>query len=665
MTMIDWDCDGYGPGSALGPDADDNDATVNTSATALAKFGSTTALLSHLGYAPRRMLFIATTGSDASGQPNDEARPYRSWDGVAGWLQAGDAVIWRGGVYADKPAFTISGTPSAPLILMAYPGEKVVLDQESDGIVFVSQSNVILDGLILQNSTTGLGEGIFFGDPAANITIRNLESANRGRGLLGMNGLSNVLIERSVFHDMTQEHCIYLGSRERPNTNITLRNNLLYNGAYNGFQHNGRVTNLLVEGNIIHTNDLSALSFLQGVSSSVIRNNLMFGNGRNCLLFFDYPGDPSQEIRPYDQKNNTFVNNTCWVGSRDPSGATINQPAINLENGGFPVSMDNLKVENNILVTHDYPVIQFGERLYLNTATIRNNVMLNVGGSGYLNYNEIEYGFNSLNGWDALKGGNILGDPLFKAAQTAWYSTPQNYDFTLRPGSPAIGLALAAEMPPVDLLQAARGTSRDAGAYQYSASGGPTLRVVTSRLPDGVARGSYSQTLSAAGGVPPYSWVVTSGTLPPGLTLSKGGVLSGVPDAPGAALFTVQVADSQAGTAVMNLTLTISTSSLTITALACTPITASQGTGTCTITLSGSAPAGGAIVALASNLDILNVPASVLMPEGAASAVFTVAAGPVITRRSAIVTATLNGISHTAPVLMDLGPGQATGGRKP
>jgi len=465
-TMIDWDCDGYGPGSPLGPDADDQDPAVNTPATALAKYGSTEALLAHLGYHPQRRIYIATDGDDSHGQVDNEARPYRSWDRVGGMVKAGDAVIWRAGTYPDHPVLATSGTEAKPILLMAYPGEKVILDQRQNGIEFVGKSNIVVDGLILQNTAGGLGEGVFFGDPAANITLRNVEIRKRGRGILGMNGLSNILIEHSVFHDTTLEHCIYLGAREKPNVDITIRHNLIYGASYNGIQHNGRVTRMLVDSNIIHSNILSALSFTEGVSDSVVRDNLMFGNGRNCMVLFDYPGDHAQSIDPWDQKNIAFVNNTCWVGAKDPAGADISQAAIDIDSGGFPVSFDNLKFVNNIFVTQSYPIFRFVQGKFLKTATIRSNVLWDSGGEAYVNLNGADDDFTALDAGDDRKGGNVKRDPLFRAADTAWYNKPENYDFTPRGDSSAIGLALASEAPPADLTRRPRGTEPDAGAYQ-------------------------------------------------------------------------------------------------------------------------------------------------------------------------------------------------------
>src|SRR5207302_283116 len=53
----------------------------------------------------------------------------------------------------------------------------------------------------------------------------------------------------------------------------------------------------------------------------------------------------------------------------------------------------------------------------------------------------------------------------------------------------------------------------------------PQLSIITASLVAGIAGVTYSQTLTASGGTPPYTWSVTSGTLPTGLTLSSGGVI--------------------------------------------------------------------------------------------------------------------------------------------
>jgi len=72
----------------------------------------------------------------------------------------------------------------------------------------------------------------------------------------------------------------------------------------------------------------------------------------------------------------------------------------------------------------------------------------------------------------------------------------------------------------------------------------PVVSVSPGSLPTGLVGSSYSQTLTASGGFGPYTFAVSEGTLPAGLDLSSGGVLSGIPGAIGTSDFTVRATDT-------------------------------------------------------------------------------------------------------------------------
>ena len=97
----------------------------------------------------------------------------------------------------------------------------------------------------------------------------------------------------------------------------------------------------------------------------------------------------------------------------------------------------------------------------------------------------------------------------------------------------------------------------------------PMPSVTTTSVPNGVQNSAYSSTtLAAAGGISPYTWSVTVGSLPAGLSLvGSTGVISGTPTAAGTSNFTVQVADAStpALTATKALSIVIAPPVLTIT----------------------------------------------------------------------------------------------------
>jgi hypothetical protein len=79
----------------------------------------------------------------------------------------------------------------------------------------------------------------------------------------------------------------------------------------------------------------------------------------------------------------------------------------------------------------------------------------------------------------------------------------------------------------------------------------PNLTIISivsgSQLPNATLGTSYTDTISATGGVKPYNWSLAKGTgLPPGIKLNRNsGVISGRPGRAGGFTFTVQVKDKQ------------------------------------------------------------------------------------------------------------------------
>src|SRR6185437_2440059 len=71
------------------------------------------------------------------------------------------------------------------------------------------------------------------------------------------------------------------------------------------------------------------------------------------------------------------------------------------------------------------------------------------------------------------------------------------------------------------------------------------LSISSAVLPSGTAGIAYSASLQATGGTPGYTWKISSGSLPAGLTLAATtGVISGTPSGSGTSTFTVAVSDN-------------------------------------------------------------------------------------------------------------------------
>ncbi|HMY75153.1 MAG TPA: choice-of-anchor Q domain-containing protein, partial [Blastocatellia bacterium] len=89
-----------------------------------------------------------------------------------------------------------------------------------------------------------------------------------------------------------------------------------------------------------------------------------------------------------------------------------------------------------------------------------------------------------------------------------------------------------------NIAAASGGNNSDIGAYEEN----PTCNTVTlspTSLSNGTVGINYSQTITALGGTDPYTFAVTSGSLPGGLVLQSDGKLTGLPSASGTFNFTV------------------------------------------------------------------------------------------------------------------------------
>ena len=83
------------------------------------------------------------------------------------------------------------------------------------------------------------------------------------------------------------------------------------------------------------------------------------------------------------------------------------------------------------------------------------------------------------------------------------------------------------------------------------------VTIATSDLPDATAGIRYTQALSVSSGRPPFTWALAGGSLPPGLSLSSGGLISGLPTLAGEFTFTVRATGARRQSSTKSLTLLV------------------------------------------------------------------------------------------------------------
>ena len=91
-----------------------------------------------------------------------------------------------------------------------------------------------------------------------------------------------------------------------------------------------------------------------------------------------------------------------------------------------------------------------------------------------------------------------------------------------------------------------------------AAAGCPVITLDPTTLRAGVTTTRYSQSITASGGTAPYTYTVSNGALPTGLTLNSAtGSITGVPVQPGLFTFTIRATDAAACIGAREYTVTI------------------------------------------------------------------------------------------------------------
>jgi hypothetical protein len=522
---------------------------------------------------------FATVYEVGPGKPYTNIRDV-PWESIA----AGDTVniYYKATPYNDKFDVTVAGTQSQPVLIHGVPdvnGNLPVLD--GDGAVERSQPVYTTDDRGIIN--IGYGQNHPTGFVTTYVTIENLEvrharapytftryngsTVNFGSQSNGLYAAvaENITINNCIFDDNSEG--VFFSSNSLGTTKyMTLQGCYLYNNglASSGTVHNSycesmgityqynrygqlaagsvgnnlkdRSSNMVIRYNWIDSGD-RLMDLVDAEDSTIIRSDpnynkaFVYGNvllkntvsgQTGKVLHFGYDGKASySRTGPLQFYNNTFV-------------SYLTGPAYLIRGSSSSVTTD---CYNNILfVTAAGSNLQIG----YNAGTVN------------LSHNFMKPGW--VNG-----AGTINNDGTQVTGSDAGWVDFANQDFHLAAGSLCVNAGKA--LPAVDLpdnnvvRQYVKHLSSEArpsdgvfdiGAYELASGPPANLVITTTSLPAGTVGVAYSATLTATGGVPAYTWAISVGSLPNGLSLAPStGVISGTPTGTGTAFFTALVTDSQ------------------------------------------------------------------------------------------------------------------------
>ncbi len=384
---------------------------------------------------------------------------------------AGDTVLVMDGSYAGF-SLSKSGTSSSPIIIKAN-GDGAVIDTDGstgDGIFLSNVKNVVIDGFTIQDVSGRCvsARNATPTSPMTNVTVQNVTCRRSGRDGFYVSELSNSLIQNNFISATglndspggLSAHGIYLANAGSKNTII--RNNTILRDStypeYSACVHingdlstggDGVISGLLIEGNRFigcYANGIN----MDGVQSSIIRNNLIYGVGRHAVR--DYQIDGAQGPKNLQIYNNTFIIPAGVDGwgiklTEDLGGHTIfNNILLNegSSGGSLCVSNSSLTSNNNLVVNR---MSRDGENTIISLSTWKTQASQDANSS--------------------------------TASSSGLFVSPTNSDYHLKSGSSAINAGVAImnsiSAPSADIEGTGRpqGSGYDIGAYEFTENGPP------------------------------------------------------------------------------------------------------------------------------------------------------------------------------------------------
>lgn len=412
--------------------------------------------------------YVSPTGSDSN--PGTLSQPWRTIGKAANSVNAGDTVYLRGGVYQEAVFITRSGTSSASISFLVYPGETSVLDGNNytiPGIAYgpllkITGNYVFVSGLEVRYSR-GMGVAI----TGQYTTVDDINAHhNKEDGILVTGDNSSVTNSEvwsnclSNVNGSSSSWSAGLSAARYPN-NAVLSNNVVHGNwgqGINIYETNGTI----VEGNIAYDN-WSANVYISDATNIILRNNFVYSTGN--MTSGDQVGIMMGDER-YDppSANIQIINNIAYGNHRNffwwqgVQGGGMNNVLI--ANNTFVNGTGNISNgEGNVIIGRGTHVnVRFENNLVSQDSSLPVIATATQAGVYYSN------NLWSKTPYSAASGpGDVIGD-----AKLSRTGSPYSTDwYLLTDASPAIDMGLSLGEVSVDYFGTSRGSPPDIGAIEY------------------------------------------------------------------------------------------------------------------------------------------------------------------------------------------------------
>ncbi len=447
---------------------------------------------------------VSPDGDDADLGSAEE--PWATFQHAADTAQPGDTVCFRGGVYSsDEIRVTHSGTAEAPIVFVAFPAERPILDGEGEAsellVLEAGSSYLRLSGFALRGFSVW---GIELSGRNSHIQLDHLDIEGGETSIRFTYGESAesppsegpveyITLEDSVIHGSEYSA---VDCTPGPCNHMVVRRVEIYDTGLSGEDFYGsdglefaRGYPVLVEDCYIHDNggdgiDLNSRDREGNAAGVVVRRNLVVRNHLNGIKL--WAGGRMENNVIWGQGNSavwvgTFpstvevVNNTIAYNMWDTAYSERNWAFV----AGYPEEMESppvmLTLVNNLFAFNADPTEGGPIGIYLGPGVTLQREEHNLFWSRddgeitaeFVSGRDVDFTRAEIadGTWSSHSGqgrGDVASDPLFAAG---WPET----DLHLRAGSPAVDAGAADIAPTDDVERRNRDAAPDLGAYESGA----------------------------------------------------------------------------------------------------------------------------------------------------------------------------------------------------